>query len=96
MKNKLPGIVTPNFFDGNANEQGNAINQIITYIIELTEVVEGKQETKHYASLPDLAPSLKETLMGELLELPLNYSSRDGQGLVVRSEVEAIINRLMR
>lgn len=69
------------------------INQLIDYLAELTEVVEGKREAEHYASLPNLALTLKEMLLGEIKE---NQELDSWNVPVVSVEtVEAIINRLL-
>ena len=82
------------------------INQLIDYLAELTEVVEGltvqkiaKEQLDQNREMIERIPledknTLKETLEDELCDLPLHYS-RDGQSLVALSEVRAIINRLM-
>jgi hypothetical protein len=76
------------------------INQLIDVVVELTEVVEGKQDApklKGFTFKDGLATptsSLKEQLMGEM------YTKRKelmptGEKFVYMRDVEAIINRLI-
>jgi hypothetical protein len=110
MKTPLPDKYTKlelqAFHSGDSVNAMIKINQLITYLAELTEVVEGKQENDYYEALPDLSkttPTLKEQLLGETSKLkraqsPMHdahqyYAVKDyNQAL---SDVQAIVNRLI-
>jgi hypothetical protein len=86
-----------------AGEVANTVNQLITYLAELTEVVEGKMdnwtqvkvETRAYPASTAVigTPSLKEQLLGEIKKL--DCLNEIGGNMVFEDDVEAIINRLM-
>ena len=110
MEKTLPDIVITKHGDGETcgdyySKEAQAINQLITYLAELTEVVEGKKcqcnitpRNVHYRDCPLATPSLKKQLLGELTKLTLwgriaGYGEVDA---VLLEEVEEIINRLMK
>ncbi len=92
MKNKLPNPVQVDTHGSIAFK----INQLIDYLAELTEVVD--KLVTIVDDVENTPPSLKETLLGEIGELP-DYGkvlgSRGKSFTIARSDVEAIINRLM-
>jgi hypothetical protein len=102
MKTPLPAKVSHP--DCTAEE---AINDIITYLAELTEVVEGKQTgyadfEKPYM-MPE-TPTLKEMLLTEIAHLQIEPHMIDGEMDLspadrvhnsALTKVEAIINRLI-
>jgi len=103
MKTKLPGLVR---YDVDYTEE--RINQLIDYLAELTEVVEGKQSMKELGSVDATGettfwgktPTLKEQLLEQVRLMqytPWDHrNDREGEITVVKlSDVEAIINRLM-
>ena len=79
----------------------HTINQLIDYLAELTEVVEGKQKfdaEKWYRGEPQntTTPTLKETLLGEINKQPqFLFMAGRGKTHIRKEDVEAIINRLM-
>ena len=104
MKTPLPGKINYDFSDYTIRQ---TFNQLITYLAELTEVVEGKQEYTTSGSdrevnvfnVGDLVavrptPTLKEQLLGEIKSLSVHYEEDEGW-VVNYKEVEAIINRLI-
>ncbi len=85
-------------------------NQLITYLAELTEVVEGKptyadgyEQGKFDAEMDKLnkVPPLKETLLNDLADLTWYIKNEgvdeieNGVNYVKVKDVEAIINRLI-
>lgn len=84
-------------------------NQLITYLAELTEVVEGKQSIKELGSINATekikffgkATTLKETLLNDLADLTWYIKNKgvdeieNGVNYVKVNDVEAIINRLI-
>ena len=101
MKTPLPRKYTAPFTPEERDH-----NQFVDYLAELTTVVEGKQANgasgKPYVfphqvgeqSLAKSVPTLKETLLREIAELP-DYGIAGQSFTIKRSDVEAIINRLM-
>jgi hypothetical protein len=96
LKTPLPEKL---YFDQYTPDQLTAtINQLITYLAELTEVVEGRQSLAELNILVQEKQdkqwrehTLKEQLLGEIAELP-----RVGVSNFVHvSDVESIINRLI-
>lgn len=71
------------------------INQLIDCIAELREAMEGKMDKLPFdtASVSEVA-TLKETLLGEISELT-DYGIAGQSFTIKRSDVEAIINRLI-
>lgn len=74
-------------------KRDKTLNQLITYLAELTEVVEGKQKMSYQEkSIRDLTPTLKEQLSEAISKLPRIAGTTR---FVDSADVEAIINRLI-
>lgn len=99
MKTTLPEKLTHETNNSSGSSEldtKQAINQLITYLAELTEEVEGK-ENKRYTEIVrgDVSPTptLKEQLLREIKEL--DYFHETAGDMVYVKEVQAIINRLI-
>ena len=100
MKTQLPEKI-----ENNESYVAYVLNQLIDVVAELTTVVEGRQDNPlgdwadvKIPTADDIkttpTPTLKETLLGEIAELP-DYGIAGQSFTIKRSDVEAIINRLM-
>jgi hypothetical protein len=80
----------------------NAINQLINYLAELTEVVEGKRALHEHmeqtcsktSESEQITPTLKEQLLDEIYRLHEIYDIKDIPH-INKEEVKAIINRII-
>ncbi len=92
------------------SQEASKINQLITYLAELSEVAEGKptyadgyEQGKFDAEMDKLnkVPPLKETLLNDLADLTWYIKNEgvdeieNGVNYVKVKDVEAIINRLI-
>ncbi len=108
MKTPLPEKITVY----TSGQRGEAtillkINDIITYLAELTEVVEGKQDNWSHIKIDADAylvgtsgtnqqtPTLKKQLLGEIKQLSVRFNNDSNDWVVSYKDVEAIINRLI-
>ena len=103
MQTQLPKKLTfgnPYSSGSGTSDIKEAVNQLIDVVAELTEVVEGKQDKENVtyglgANATGGTPiGLKEKLMGEIAEL-IDYGKAGQSFTIKRSDVEAIINRLI-
>jgi hypothetical protein len=99
LKTPLPEKVHPSLLDGTHGEKGNAINQLIDRVEELSGVVEGKncrhcEVAEQQGATHIHQNSLKEQLLGEIRSL-FAEASHFGGRQVQFSDVEAIINNLI-
>jgi hypothetical protein len=109
--NPLPFEVARNYSRDTLEQfykRDKVLNQLITYLAELTEVVEGKKKfdvEKWYRGEPQNTPTLKEQLLGEIRKIKRGGISSDGSGVAkdlydypynqALSDAEAIVNRLI-
>lgn len=95
LKTPLPEKMPGSRFLGeeSLSREAQTINQLITYLAELTEVVEGKSAPVYQSVLP--ASTLKEQLLGEIKQLSVRFNTDSNDWVVNYKEVEAIINRLI-
>ena len=99
MKTQLPEKI-----ENNESYVAYVLNQLIDVVAELTTVVEGRQDNPlgdwadvKIPTADDIkttpTPTLKETLLGEIMDLFIRVEEREDQ--VELLDVAAIINRLM-
>ena len=101
-KTPLPELIEKNQMNGGFytySIEAMTINQIITYLKEREEAAKPLEGLQELGRVPEEAQlektGLKETLITELYDLVYSYNSL-GYEVVVRTDVEDIINQVFR